>query len=342
MNVKKFGLYICKWLGLFRLSRYFEPSGLRILCYHGFAIADEANFRPKLFMLPDTFKKRLAYLSRKRFPIVGLEDGLQKLRSNSLPRGAAVITIDDGFYSVLQCAAPLLRAAAFPSTLYVTSYYAQKESPIFRLAVQYIFWKTTDKQLELANLSPSLTGSLQLNNADETHRVMWEIIGYAESELSESKRIELARIIADRLHVDYNSICNGRHLSLMTLSELSELANHGIDIQLHTHRHRLPDEENIVRQEITDNRAVLEPIARKRLQHLCYPSGIWSEKSWPWLSSLNIMSATTCDPGLNVSTTPALGLKRFLDGENIAQIEFESEMCGFNDVLRALRSAFSA
>ena len=342
MNVKKFGLYICKWLGLFRLSRYFEPSGLRILCYHGFAMADESHFRPKLFILPDTFKKRLAYLSRKRFPIVDLEEGLQKLRSNSLPKGAAVITIDDGFYSVLQCAAPLLRSASFASTLYVTSYYSQKESPIFRLAVQYIFWKTLDSQLELANLVPTLSGSVQLKDAAESQRVMWEIINYGESQLSEPERIDLARRIADRLRVNYDSIFEGRYLSLMTLSELRELANHGIEIQLHTHRHKLPDRENIVRQEITDNRAVLEPIVGKRLQHLCYPSGIWSEKTWPWLSSLDIKSATTREPGLNTSTTPALGLKRFLDGENITQIEFESEMCGFNDVLRKVRGVFSA
>ncbi|MGB8543312.1 MAG: polysaccharide deacetylase family protein [Candidatus Acidiferrales bacterium] len=342
MNVKKFGLYICKWLGLFRLSRYFEPSGLRILCYHGFAIADESDFRPKLFILPDTFKKRLTYLSRKRFPIVGLQDGLEKLRSNSLPKGAAVITIDDGFYSVLQCAAPLLRSASFPSTLYVTSYYCQKESPIFRLAVQYIFWKTRDNQLELANLVPTLSGTVQLNDAAECQRVMWEIINYGESQLSESERIDLTRRTADHLHVNYDSIFEGRYLSLMTLSELRELAKYGVDIQLHTHRHKLPDEEGTVRREITDNRAVLEPVAGKPLQHLCYPSGIWSEKSWPWLTSLQVKSATTCDPGLNLSTTPALGLKRFLDGENIAQIEFESEMCGFNDVLRTVRRAFSA
>jgi peptidoglycan/xylan/chitin deacetylase (PgdA/CDA1 family) len=342
MSAKKAVLHISKWLGLFRLARSFSPPGLRILCYHGFAMGDEAGFRPKLFILPGTFEKRLRFLSAEKFPVFYLGEALERLRAGTLPAGATAITIDDGFYSVLRCALPLLQKHSLPSTLYVTTYYCVKETPIFRLVVQYLFWKTRDSQLELAGLAPSLGGIARLDDPDENYRVMWEIIHYGETELAEEGRGKLARALAERLHLNYDAIREERSLSLVTVSELRELNSAGVDIQLHTHRHRLPDEEPIVRQEIADNRAVLEPIAGKPLGHLCYPSGIWSERSWAWLSDLRIQSATTCDPGLNFASTPALGLKRFLDGENISQIEFESEMCGFNDLLRNVRARLRA
>jgi hypothetical protein len=37
---------------------------------------------------------------------------------------------------------------------------------------------------------------------------------------------------------------------------------------------------------------------------------------------------------MNLPDTPLLGLRRFLDSENISQIEFEAELCGFAQFLR--------
>jgi peptidoglycan/xylan/chitin deacetylase (PgdA/CDA1 family) len=339
MNVKQLSLHIGKRLGLFSLARLLSPPGLRILCYHGFAMDDEADFRPKLFISPETFERRLRFLSEKRFPVLDLQDAIDKLSDGTLPRGATVITIDDGFYSVLHSAVPLLQSFSFPATVYITTYYCLKETPIFRLLVQYIFWKTRDSELDLAGLPGHLTGRVPLTDQKESQRVMWELIRFGETQIPEPERVKLAQMIGDRLHVDLRKLFEGRHLSLMNESELKQLVSDRIDIQLHTHRHQLPDQESVIQREITDNRAVLEPIAQKSLRHLCYPSGIWSQQSWPYLTELQVTSATTCDPGLNVAGTPFLGLKRFLDGENISQIEFESEMCGFNDFLRKIRSS---
>jgi hypothetical protein len=57
------------------------------------------------------------------------------------------------------------------------------------------------------------------------------------------------------------------------------------------------------------------------------------------LTNLYIVSATTCEPGLNFRHTPRLALHRFLDGEDIDQIQFEAEMSGLNELLRRARAA---
>src|ERR1700722_4619851 len=101
MNFKQLSLHISKRLGLFSLARLLGPPGLRILCYHGFAMDDEADFRPKLFISPETFERRLRLLTEGKFPVIGLLSDINKLTVGPLPMVATVITVDDRFYSVL-------------------------------------------------------------------------------------------------------------------------------------------------------------------------------------------------------------------------------------------------
>jgi peptidoglycan/xylan/chitin deacetylase (PgdA/CDA1 family) len=337
-TVKRLFLLACKWLGLFQLARFATRRGLRILCYHGFSFSDESNFRPRLFMRPETFQMRMQFLSSHKYPVVSLEQACEDLANQNLPNGAVAITIDDGFFGVFQSAWPVLRMHSFPATVYVTSYYAGKQNPIFRIAIQYMFWKTIQESLDSENLGLPLSGVLPLRPQKQKDETMWEIIRFGESHLEEPGRYKLAEELGKRLGVGYRALLESRSLSLMNSEEIRALVKEGMDIQLHTHRHRLPDEFGLVRQEILQNRQCLEPLTGKNLRHLCYPSGIWSHQHWPWLETLGILTATTCDPGLNYPDTPRLGLRRFLDGENVSQIEFEAELSGFSEFLRVVRS----
>ena len=141
--------------------------------------------------------------------------------------------------------------------------------------------------------------------------------------------------LGERLGVDYERIVQSRILSLITPEELPYLQEMGVDLQLHTHRHRLPvDDEETCRREIRDNRAFLEQALGEEKCHLCYPSGVWSLDQWPCLTVEDMKSATTCEPGLNTSKTPRLALYRILDQDDLSQIEFEAELYGFCELIR--------
>jgi peptidoglycan/xylan/chitin deacetylase (PgdA/CDA1 family) len=337
-SAKRAVLLILKWLGLFHFARLAMRRGLRILCYHGFALSDESDFRPKLFMRPETFEKRMGYLSSHGYVVLSLERACNDLATKSLPNDAVAITIDDGFYSVFRCAWPVLQELSFPATTYVTSYYAQKQNPVFRLVVQYMFWKTKKGKIDGTALGLSLSDAISLQSQEQKDRAMWEIISFGENHLGELERSILAEELGRRLGVDYGALRATRNLSLMNSEEIRTLALAGSGIQLHTHRHRLPETETLVYQEIRQNRDFLEPLVGRKLQHFCYPSGVWSKRHWPWLQALGITTATTCDSGLNYPQTPRLALRRFLDGEDVSQIEFEAELCGLSDFLRSVRS----
>jgi len=332
---------VAKGLGPMRLARRRTARGLRILCYHGFSLDDEYLWRPTTFMQAETFRKRVQYVVTQGFPVLGLSEAVARLGCGDLPPSAVVITFDDAFYSMYRLAWPVLCELRLPATVYVTTYYCLKGNPVFRLAVQYMFWKAAVDRVDLAGMPPGTAGTVSLRDAKESHRAVWAIIGWAETQCTEQERCEIARELGVRLGVNYDRLVQDRTLSLMNTGELRELAEAGMDLQLHTHRHCMPDSASGLAREIQDNRAVLEPLTGRRAVHFCYPSGVWSKHHLPWLETEGVATATTCDPGLNYPDTPRLALRRFLDGEHIDQITFEGEVNGLAEVLRRARSTLS-
>jgi peptidoglycan/xylan/chitin deacetylase (PgdA/CDA1 family) len=168
--------------------------------------------------------------------------------------------------------------------------------------------------------------------------VMWKLIHKGEKLGSEQSRQALLTNLSELLEVDIAVLHEKHLLSLLSSTEVATLANQDFDIQLHTHRHRLPiDDRQSAHREIEENRTRLEAITGRPARHLCYPSGIYGSSQWPWLEELRIESATTCLPGLNTVHTPRYALRRFLDSEDIRFIEFKAELAGFNHLLRMLR-----
>lgn len=335
MQLKILFFHISKMLGLFHLARFLMRRRLLILCFHGIALGDEAAFRPSLFLDEKRFRQRLDTLRRHRFPVYRLDDALEGMNTAELASNPVVITIDDGFYNALAKAAPILHEQGLPATLYVTTYYVQHPAPIFRLVVQYLFWKTERGRLEPLSAPWSSAQPVDLADAAASYRAMWEIIDYGEQACDEAGREQICRRLGEALGVDYGAIIASRILGLLRPEELAQIEGLGVDLQLHTHRHRLPPgDEQACHKELRDNRAYLEQVLGTRKVHLCYPSGEWDQHLWPCLEDEGIESAVTCEPGLNTPETPRLVLYRVLDRDDLSQIEFEAELFGFCELLR--------
>lgn len=338
--LKRLFYRFCKMIGLFHLSDRLTRRGLRIICYHGFSLADESSFSGRTFIDPDTFEKRLAFLNRKGFRVIGLDEALDFLDRDALPPRSIVITIDDGFESVYSLAHPRLKRYGFPATVYVTTYYALEQNPVYNLVVQYLFWKPANVEIDLTGLGMARNGIYSLRREEERTALLWEIVRFGNEECDERGRIELTRKLGERLGVDYEAVVRSRILTIMTLEQIKELSASGVDIELHTHRHVFPLDHDRAIMEIRENRAVLEPLLGKKLVHFCYPAGIWAKEQWPWLAEAGMRSAVTSDRGINFEKTPRYGLRRFGDDERLSQIEFEAEVCGFAELFRAMKRGF--
>lgn len=117
-------------------------------------------------------------------------------------------------------------------------------------------------------------------------------------------------------------------IELMTPSEARELARRGVDLQLHTHRHRGALEEAVFAREVEDNRERLRRLRASEATHFCYPGGVTRREFLPWLRRWNVASATTCVPGVASRRHDRLLLPRDTDTAGHTDAEFRGWLTG--------------
>jgi peptidoglycan/xylan/chitin deacetylase (PgdA/CDA1 family) len=125
----------------------------------------------------------------------------------------------------------------------------------------------------------------------------------------------------------------------VTPEEVKSLSAAGVDIQLHTHRHRTPLDRELFLREIEDNRKSIAEMTGTGASHFCYPSGVYDREFLPWLEETNVLSATTCELGFATKGSHKLLLPRLLDTSGLAPIEFEGWLTGIASVLPRRREA---
>jgi peptidoglycan/xylan/chitin deacetylase (PgdA/CDA1 family) len=328
-------LRVAQSVGLFALARLLTARDLRILCYHGGALRDEHDFSPGLFMSKDTFAARMEFLSRHRYPVLGLDEAVANLEKGTWPRCGTVITIDDGWFGSYQIMAPILRDHRFPATLYIASYYLEKQTQVFNVAANYALWLARDQVLRLSLISDQLLGDYRLADNSERGKARELLTAFADSLNGASERQRLFRQLCAVLGLDAADLERSRICMFLTLEEARDLERHGVDVQLHTHRHSFPpDNFERAKSEIEQNRRTLALLGDRPRRHFCYPSGDYERHQLAWLTQFGIVSATTIKAGFTRPGASPYELRRFLDSERVSQLEFEAEMCGFFELVR--------
>lgn len=338
-TAQRASLQVLKAGGLFRVVRdsAWRRRRLLILCYHGTALADEYLWRPGLFMPAQQFEQRLESIKRGGYHVLPLAEALRRLRAHDLPAGSVALTFDDGTYDFYKQAYPLLKKYGFPVTVYQTTYYSDRQIPIFNLVCSYLLWKRRGEVLDRGS-ELGLQPPMDLRSAVSRQEIVVKLLARTQN-LSGTEKDEFARGLAALLDVDYSALVAQRILHLMTASEIRDLAQDGVDFQLHTHRHRTPKDRDLFEKEIRENRERLREITGKAAEHFCYPSGVYEPQFLPWLGEQQVLSATTCDISLASSRHHPLLLPRFIDTPGRSQIEYESWLSGVGHMLSRKRAA---
>jgi peptidoglycan/xylan/chitin deacetylase (PgdA/CDA1 family) len=340
-SLKVAALRLLRGGGMFEVvadSRW-RRQRLLILCYHGTSLEDEHLWRPALYMSPQTLRARLAFLKQSRYAVLPLGEALERLRDRTLPARSVALTFDDGTYDFYRQARPLLQEYDFPATVYLTTYYTLCERPVFNLICSYMLWKRRGEVIADAQ-EVGLQGPLDLRAESGRHRVVRSLIDLAEQdEMTGVQKDDLARRLAHFLGVDYAVLNAKRILQIMNAKEVQDVARNSVDIQLHTHRHRTPEDEALFSREIRENREHILELTSARAVHFCYPGGVYQPLFLPWLRAEQVVSATTCDAGLCTRLSESLLLPRFVDNQSRTQVEFESWAAGVGDLLALRRAA---
>jgi len=309
------------------LSSAWRSKRLLIICWHQVSLDDEHLWNPGLCVSPHTFRSRLELLRSTRCNVMPLDEALAGVRSGRLPERAVALTLDDGESSIYLRAWPMLREFGFPATLYWSTYYSLRPYAVFDPMVSYLLWKGRRNHLQLDD--PPL--DVRLESSRDRIGAFWNIYRTAKTRgwTAAAKENFLVRL-SDQLEVDYGEIKRKRILRMISPEEAAKMHAEGLDLQLHTHRHRVPRDASEPADELQDNLKIIEGAGARHPVHFCYPNGSYAQELEVWLRNNGVVSAATCQPGLVQRRTNPYFLPRMLDKENFEPVEFKGWLSGLS------------
>ena len=326
-------LFVLKCLGIFWLARKLNRGNTSVLCYHGFAYKDEYKFRPKLFMRPESFAKRMTWLKNSPYQVISLSEAINKQHDGN----CVVLTMDDGWAATKELVGDTLAEHKFPLMLYVTSYYVEKQGTVINVALAYILWKSVGKICVIDYPGITIKKKYSITK-DNITAIVDELCHHIDNIDDFNVRQNVIVDIAKQLDITLFSDNQLMFRSLNT-KEIQGLQKSNVEVQLHTHRHCSPQNEHGFKREISENMTYLNQLdLKEKLEHFCYPSGEYYLSQLPWLQDCDVKTATTVSPGMLTPNTDHLQIPRLLDGEDVHQLEFESEICGFSSAMRKFLS----
>jgi len=341
-TLKQATLGSLKTSGVFSLvqnSRW-RQRRLLILAYHGISQEDEHLWDYTQFMSPEFFRARMQLLKTSGCTVLPLGEALNRLYANDLPDKCAAITFDDGTADFLGQAFPILKDFDFPVTLYLTTFYSHYNRPVFDVICSYLLWKGRDLSVNLKTITGD-DETVELSSEPSRRSTLQRLQQRArESGLSAEEKDAMVATIAKQVGVDYDELLSKKILRLLKPEEVTRLAAQGVDVQLHTHRHRTPRDRELFLREIDDNRRSIQAMTGACPTHFCYPSGNYDAAFLPWLKEAGIVSATTCDLGLATANSNPLLLPRMLDISSLSSVEFAGWLSGVSAALPQRRPAY--
>ncbi|AMO54375.1 polysaccharide deacetylase [Endozoicomonas montiporae] len=323
--------------GATRAASYFHRHHVTILCFHSISLEDEHRFWPGVFVSKDKLTELLDYLQQSHYNVISLQEAERHLRGEVTYQYPVVITIDDGWFSSVSSLLPVLSCYQFPATLYVTTYYCNHQIPVVNVLLQYWLWKKPAKSLDV-----EYDGKRFEFTGDKAAIV--RSVEQTISAFTDQQKMQFLKAIAASLNVDGRDITS-RRFHNANYSEIAAAASSPlVDIQLHTHTHRLPNDDAGIEREVQVNKNTLSEQLKidSGLDHFCYPSGIWSPEQIPYLEQLGIKTATTLDEGLNSRQEHLLKLKRNLIMDSRSLDQLRVTMSGTLDVMRRLKKKVRA
>jgi peptidoglycan/xylan/chitin deacetylase (PgdA/CDA1 family) len=307
---------------------------LLIVAYHGVSLADEHDWNEQLYMPPELLRARLAALRDGGYQVLPFGLAVQRLYAGTLPPRAVTLTFDDGAHDFASVAVPILREFEMPATVYLTTYYSERGGPVFDVMSSYLLWKARGRTMSGEGIT-SHGRVLDLRTRDGVLRAAADVYAFSrDRDLSSDEKDRVLQEIATRGDIDYPSIVAKKLLHIMTPGEIAALPRDLIDVQLHTHRHRVPADHDLFTREIADNRESLERIGVAGTKaHFCYPSGITDPRFLPWLRESAVVSGTTCYVGLASRRNDPLLLPRLIDTAALTPLEFEGWLTGVSQFI---------
>jgi len=208
------------------------------------------------------FQQHLRWVAEV-YNVIPLSEAVQRLKDNTLKKGCACITFDDGYMNNSTVAVDMLKEFNFHATFFCTSAYLDGGMMWNDKVIEAIrAWPTAKldiKPLEITSLSVTSTE---------------EKISTIHTILNKLKYFDFQKRknITDAL---LQQSCANPEQQMMSAKEILWIKHQGMAIGGHTHDHPILLKLDAVKaqQQIVDNKKILEDIIDEPLNLFAYPNG---------------------------------------------------------------------
>lgn len=329
--------------GLWRLVDRIAPRRLTILAGH--CVAEEAcnGALPADMKLDGARLEGWLRALGKRFPLVSVQDGVQRL-GESGGRSMVALSMDDGYRDNRTSLLPLLRRVGASATVYLES------RPLLERKVSWshkYFWMLSEGGYDPDRLARQyLAESTDAEVAERLRRVLEEEgdMAYLVKRVFkyECKAPERDAVM-DRLFQaaggDERALCERIY---MDTADVLELASAGVELGGHTARHEVQStlDADGQKADVGEGRDGLAQVLGHHLgRTFAYPFGRrwdWDEHTIAAVQGAGFQAAVTTHAGTNLAGQDPMRLKRWMVDDDTKLHHLVAEACGGFQLLRKL------
>jgi peptidoglycan/xylan/chitin deacetylase (PgdA/CDA1 family) len=254
--------------GSFGVARLLGPSySLRCVVFHNIS-AEQSPFTRgiRVTITPEDFERALRFLTTNYSP-VDLQDVLTDCDGRGLPSRALLVTFDDAYATVPECAAPLCKQFGVPAVFFVNAAFLDNE----RLAPDNLVCYVADvlgmETINTAARAVRGNEAAGVGSLSDVFGIFFPCLSLAEREVFLETLWQLAGVSERRL---------AKEASLyMTREQLCGLASFDFEIGNHTytHTHCRSLSAQDFETEIDKNKEELEAVTGRKVYSFSQPYG---------------------------------------------------------------------
>lgn len=272
-----------------------------VLMYHRVMPENEAQCsfsHPGIVVTPESFARHLDFLKRHFRPLT-----LSRFREcmesgNGFPPRACLITFDDGWADNHRYALPLLRERGIPAVVFAATDYIGSTRVFWQEELGHLLYET----MRNGASTPALEfRGIHFARSTDDGRIREEVAAVVDRYRQEPyENIQsLVSELSDALRANVCEEATRPRDRFMDWSQLSELAENGIDVASHTCSHRILTrlDRTSVRGELSESRRLLEDQLGAPVQALAYPNGDFDRSVEAAAAESGYRLAFTTQPG---------------------------------------------
>jgi len=263
---------LCKTgaLELIMRARSRLPQTLSVLTYHSIADAAKPGFDDGVVdATPSQFEAQLRFVS-ERFSVIRIQQLIDFLETGApLPQNALLITFDDGYSTCFSQALPALQRHNMTATFFIATDFVDRRRVYWWDRINYILHHSDRDRVQLSYPEPvdievaadgsvrTLTNLVKHTRGLDVERFLDELTAAAGVTWTE----QFERALANE--------------TIMTWDQVRGLRDAGMDVQSHTHGHRVLQtlHGDQLAHELAGSREILERELDQPVRAVAYPVG---------------------------------------------------------------------